>query len=78
MRKIDYRLILIALSFVIVGCLVNLMIDNTILISEESNSTDNGVIDIDIDIGGYGIDIDDDDLEDKNVNISVSNSKSGS
>ncbi|MCQ2976175.1 MAG: hypothetical protein MJ211_15350 [Bacteroidales bacterium] len=77
MRKIDYRLILIALSFIIVGCLVNLMIDNTILISEESNSTDNGIIDIDIDIGGYGIDIDDD-LEDKNVNISVSNSKSGS
>lgn len=77
MRKIDYKLILIALSFIIVGCLVNLMIDNTILISEESNSTDNGVIDIDIDIGGYGIDIDDD-LEDKNVNISVSNSKSGS
>lgn len=75
MRKIDYRLILIALSFIIVGCLVNLMIDNTILISEESNSTDNGIIDIDI--GGYGIDIDDD-LEDKNVNISVSNSKSGS
>lgn len=74
MRKIDYKLIFIALSFIIVGCLANLMIDNTVLISEENNSTDNGIIDIDIDIGGYGIDIDDD-LEDKDVNISISNSK---